>query len=223
MPPDTVKQRIAAREPLHVGFCALGTSAAELRTRCEREPMDYAFVDAQHSPYDDAALHEFCRHAASIDLGVVLRIMHPRQTWMIGHYLDLGLLGVVIPMVEEPEVVAAAIESCYYPPLGRRSWGPGRALGWAGRTAGFEYATWWNEHGLLMPQIETLAGVLRCRELVQPGVDMLVFGANDLELDLSRHPEAPFDTFDACRQYVADACADLPVKVAAGNSPLGDL
>lgn len=221
--PSDLKPRMHAREPLHVAFGRLGLTADELAALWARDAYDLMFVDAQHAPYDDAALHALCRLATEQRIPVVMRLIHPRQVWQIGHFLDLGLTGVVIPQTESPEVVAEAVESFYYPPLGRRSFGPGRALGWSDHSQGHEYADWWNETGVLILQIETLAGVLDCRSLVQPGVDMITFGANDLELDLRRYAQPILPDFQACVDHVVAQCADLDVKVGVGTSPLGRL
>lgn len=217
----TLKQRLHAGERIHVAFGQLGQDATALAALRAKENSDLLFIDAQHAPYDDASLLTLCRHAMALDWPVVMRLMHPQQAWQIGHILDLGLSGVVIPFTEDPAAVAAAVEAFYYPPLGRRSFGPGRAVGWAEHSQGHEYADWWNATGLLILQIETLAGALRCRELVQPGVDMITFGANDLELDLRRHPQPELADFDACVAHVVAQCAGLDVKVGAGLSPLG--
>lgn len=218
---ETLKRRAHAREPLYAAFGRLGLNEEQLTALVAKQPADMIFVDAQHSPYDDQSLLEFCQLANGMDLPVVLRLRHPREAFLLGHYLDLGLLGVVIPQTESPELVAETIEAFYYPPLGRRSFGPGRAACWSAHSQGHDYAEWWNDHGVLILQLESAAAVQNCRELVQPGVDLLTFGANDLLLDLTRYDAPPFDSFEACRDHVIDACDDLDVKVGRSESPLG--
>ena len=220
---ESLKQRIHAREPVNVGVARLGMTEDELSAALAKGPCDLLFVDAQHTPYDDRGLLELAIMANARGTGLALRIVSPRQAWLIGHFLDFGLLGVVIPQTEDPVTVDEAIAAFYYPPLGRRSWGPGRAFGFGEHREGYEYAEWWNNHGILIPQLETVAAVENCRALVKPGVDMLTFGADDLTLDLAAHPEAPFDSFEACREYVIEQTRGLDVKVGDGRSPVGRL
>ena len=45
-----------------------------------------------------------------------------------------------------------------------------------GRDNRREYAAWWNSHGILCLQIETLTAVTHARQLAKPGVDCLTGG-----------------------------------------------
>ena len=47
--------------------------------------------------------------------------------WLIGHPLDLGALGVIVPMVESGEEAVRAVSACRYAPDGERSIGLLRA------------------------------------------------------------------------------------------------
>ena len=85
-----------------------------------RAGFDYACVDVQHGMVDYAdALAMF----QAIELGN--SVPFARVTWnepgIIGRMLDLGAGGVIIPMVNTPADATAAVASCRYAPVGRRS------------------------------------------------------------------------------------------------------
>ena len=55
----------------------------------------------------------------------------------------------------------------------------------------------------------------------KPGVDMLMFGANDLQLDIETYVDPPFKTVEDCIQHVVDQMEGTGVRVAAGPKPAG--
>ncbi|NOZ21462.1 MAG: hypothetical protein GXP25_10285 [Planctomycetes bacterium] len=217
-----LKERIHRHETLSIAPGSTDMSGEKLQ-QLAAAGYDLIFIDGQHRPIDEKELLQFCKTAAQAGLPVVLRIRHPDEAFLAGRYLDFGPLGIIVPMVEREETVLRAIESFYYPPLGRRSWGPGDAYGWGQFAEGFPYAEWWNSHGVLMIQFESLPAILGAKGLIKPGVDMVVFGECDLTLDLSARPDAPFKTFDECHRHVVRETEDMDVKIGAGASPLGKL
>ena len=222
MTPAALKQRIHDGQTIHVAAGSTDTSAEQLRAKLDTDAYDMIFVDLQHPPVDEVALAAFCRTAADLDVPALVRIRHPREAYLIGHYLDLGALGVVVPQVEDEATVDEAVEAFYYPPLGTRSWGPARAYRWDD-FKDMPYADWWNSTGILVLQIESVPGVRNVRKLVKPGVDILAFGENDLTLSFRSHPDSPWGSFEECRGYVVEQTEDLDVKVGESNMPLGRL
>jgi 2-keto-3-deoxy-L-rhamnonate aldolase RhmA len=217
----TLKQRIHDGDGLNIGWASLTMSRDDLIAQLNEEAYDLVFVDAQHAPYDEHALIAFCNTAAEVGVPPLLRIRHTKLAFLAGNYADLGPLGILVPMVEHAATVEEAIENFYYPPLGKRSWGPihgyGRDLV-KDRTA---YGAWWNEHGILALQIETITGVTNARELAVPGLDLILFGGNDLSFSLEAHPERPYTSVEACWRQVEEATVGTGVRVASGFLPYG--
>ena len=95
--------------------------------------------------------------------------------WVIGHALDLGAQGVIVPLVDGPDEAAAIVAACRYAPTGRRSWG--RVRGDAG------------EEPLVLAMIETRAGLEAVDAIVATeGLDGVYIGPSDLSLGLGGHP-----------------------------------
>jgi 4-hydroxy-2-oxoheptanedioate aldolase len=103
---------------------------------------------------------------------------------MIGRLLDEGMMGIVVPMVNNAADAKAAADACRFPPTGTRSWGWGRA-----RAYGDDYSDWINDEIFLAVQIETVEAVENAEAIMAtPGVDGCWVGPADLSLSLGFHP-----------------------------------
>lgn len=167
-----------------------------------QDTYDFVSVDSQHSPYSEERLVDLCALAAAVGMPVQFRIKHTRHAYLIGNILDLGPLGIEVPLVEDAAIVDEAIDAFYYPQVGKRSWGGAARYGIQGRDDRLAYAQWWNDTGILCLQMETIRAVTKARQLAKPGVDCLTWGPADLSFDLEAHPEHPFRTVDDCLRHV---------------------
>lgn len=215
----TLKQRIHDGEVINIIYAPLDASKDELADLLSKDTYDLIGVDIQHNPYSEEGVVAFCQMAGELGVPVQLRIKHPRQAYLVGNYLDLGLLSVVVPLVENEETVDEAIEAFYYPPVGRRSWGPMWSYGFNDIQDRLKYAEWWNKNGILTLQLESVKAVTNVRKLAKPGVDMFVFGAMDLSFDLEKHPESPFESVEDCCRHVVEQLKGIDVRVGVGTVP----
>jgi 2-keto-3-deoxy-L-rhamnonate aldolase RhmA len=219
----TLKQRLHAKQSVNIAFTTLGMSEQELADKLAQESFDIVHIDAQHTPLDDRELVQFCQRAQAVGVPAQMRIRHTREAYAIGRYLDFGLFSVVVPQVEREETVDEAVEAFYYPPIGKRSWWPQWGYGFQRGRDRREYADWWNANGILVLQLESVPAILNVRQLAKPGVDMFAFGAADLGLSIEATPDSPFATFEECRNYVVKELKDLPIKVGASTSQVGQM
>jgi 4-hydroxy-2-oxoheptanedioate aldolase len=131
--------------------------------------------------------------------------------------LDAGVYGVICPMVNTPEEAEALVRAAKYPPRGFRSFGPVRAVLYAGG----DYAKHANAEIVVMPMIETAEAVKNIDEILKvPGVDAIYVGPSDLSLSLGCTPkldqtEAP--VVEAQKKIVA-ACKNHGVVAGIHNS-----
>jgi 4-hydroxy-2-oxoheptanedioate aldolase len=219
----TLKQRLHAKEGINIAFATLTMSEAELTERLGQEKYDMVHIDAQHTPVTDVELVRFCEMANALGMPPQIRIRHTREAYLIGRYLDFGLLSVVVPQVETEATVDEAIQAFYYPPIGKRSWWPQWGYGHQPGLERREYADWWNANGVLVLQLESLAAIRNVNQLAKRGVDMFAFGAADLGLSIEAHPNPPFTSFEECHRYVVDQLKDVPIKVGASTSQVGNM
>ena len=219
----SLKQRIHGGEMINIGTALTSASKSELTDILSEDSYDLIFTDAQHSAFSEEQLVSFCTNLAELGMPAQLRIKHTRNAYLIGNYLDLGPLAIVVPQVEGEAAVDEAIDAFYYPPIGKRSWGPRWGYGVKERSDRLEYAQWWNNNGILSLQLESVDAITNARKLAKPGVDMLVFGANDLLFSLETYPEVPFKTVEDCFEHVVKQLEGTRVKVGVGYSPAGRL
>jgi len=125
----------------------------------------------------------------------------------IARVLDMGAMGVMVPMVESAAQATTLVASAKYPPLGRR----GTAFGVAhddytgGDIAAKMSAA--NSATLLIAQIETETGVRNVDEIAAvAGIDVLWIGQFDLSTSLGIPGQFDHPDFQAAQARVIEAC-----------------
>jgi 4-hydroxy-2-oxoheptanedioate aldolase len=136
--------------------------------------FDWIGLDGQHGLFGHERTIALTQAAALGGTPVLIRVAsHDAAT--IGHALDAGAEGVIVPAVESADQARRIVSACRYPPDGTRSWGPTRM---AARTTEDT-----NACTLCIPMIETAEGLARIDEIVAvPGVDAIYVGPADLAL-----------------------------------------
>jgi 2-keto-3-deoxy-L-rhamnonate aldolase RhmA len=213
MADKSLKQRLREDEVLTLTKAPINASREQLETIAAQSAIDMFLVDAQHAPFNEDNLVSFCDSAAALEIPVHLRIKHTRHAFLIGNYLDLGPMAIMVPQVETEDTVDEAVDAFYYPPLGKRSYGPLWGYGFDDSRQRLEYAEWWNETGILVLQLESVNAVTNARLLAKPGVDMFAFGANDLNFSLEAYVGHPLKTVEDCIAHVEEQMAGTQVKV----------
>jgi 2-keto-3-deoxy-L-rhamnonate aldolase RhmA len=199
---ESLKQRINKGEFVVGVGVGMGTDRRQLETILARDSYGYVSVDSQHSPFSEEKLVQFCGVAGEAGIPVILRIKHTRHTYLIGNLLDLGPAGVEVPQVETVATVDEAVSYFYYPQTGIRSWGGAARWKVQGRQDRLDYSAWWNAHGVLWMQIESINAVTHARTLAKKGVDCLSWGPADLSFSREANPHHPLKTDDDCVKYV---------------------
>ena len=142
---------------------------------------DYTWFEMQHSTLefkDVEAMIAACPHAGAIPM---IRLPDA-QEWHIQHATDLGVLGVIIPTVDDVERAREAAKWARYPPVARRSSGGGQARTIWGIN-GINYAKTFNDNMLVVVMIETPTGVANAYDIASvPGIDVVIIGNNDLSV-----------------------------------------
>ena len=108
--------------------------------------------------------------------------------------LDMGVDGVIFPMVLNAEDAKMAVASCRYPPTGIRGFGPSRAA-YYGSIDMKEYIHEISKKVLVIIQIEDIEAIRNLDDILAvPGIGALVLGPCDLSASLGllgeiNHPE----------------------------------
>ena len=191
--------RNVAKDRLDAGELAIGVGLRQARTVDIAKIMktagfDWLFIDREHGAIsqDDAASIS----CAAQDAGITPIVRVPGfEHHHAAKALDGGAQGIVVPHVDTPEVAAAMVANCRYPPMGKRSvTGALPQIDFAAMPLD-QAAAAINASTLLVLMIETGEAVASADRIAAvPGVDVLLVGANDLSMELGvpgalDHPE----------------------------------
>jgi 4-hydroxy-2-oxoheptanedioate aldolase len=179
---NATKAKMLAGEPAF-GY-ELGMGSALVAEALAGTGIDYLQIDNQHGDWGpDSTLAAL----VAIEGGgatPIARVARNDYT-MIGRLLDVGCMGIVVPMVHTAEDAKAAADAVRFPPLGQRSCGWGRV----GRNDA-DYWDWIDEQVLLMVQIESITAVENAEAILStPGVDGCWIGPSDLAYSMGIHPK----------------------------------
>jgi 2-keto-3-deoxy-L-rhamnonate aldolase RhmA len=179
---QSVRVRLAARQPQVALFLALGSVAAT--EIAGHAGYDVLLIDHEHSPYDfENALH--CMNAARGTAAEVwVRIPQNDQAY-VKRILDCGADGIMCPMVNSAEDAARLVSYCRYAPRGVRGFAPTicRFNSYGYRRE--EYTKRIDHDLAIMVQIETQEGVDNADSIAAvEGVDIVFVGPADLSASL---------------------------------------
>lgn len=197
-----------------------------IQERVARHGYDYVCFDAQHGLVD---FQSILNGLIAIDAGAALgkndcagmvRVA-ANTVELIGHALDLGARGVIVPLIDNAEQAKAAVRACRYPRAGLRSYGPVRA----GLRSGPETATM-NDEVACIVMIETEEGLANLDEICAvEGVDGIYVGPGDLMLALGgrtiNDPDRAAD-FEAALARICEAAAKAGIG-AGIHTAAGDI
>lgn len=171
---NTVKQKLAAGKQVVGGTVNVGNP--DTYCAMANSGFDFLWIEMQHSPmsYQDVAhMVMACKGAPAMPF---IRVPDATEG-DIQKAVDLGAVGIIIPMVDDVQKVKNAIKFAMYPPKGKRSLGGGQY----GALYGPDYRRIANENMMIVAMIESPAGVKIARELAAiPEVDVVFVASTDL-------------------------------------------
>lgn len=140
--------------------------------------FDYVIIDTEHAPWTLPALQTALLAFRGVETVPIVRVPWNDQVH-IKQALDLGVEGIMAPMVRTAAEARALVAACRYPPDGSRGFGPRRAADY-GRDID-SYVASANSSQIVIPQIEDIRTVDEIEALLEvDGVDALCIGPNDL-------------------------------------------
>jgi 2-keto-3-deoxy-L-rhamnonate aldolase RhmA len=151
---------------------------------CNQAPhYDFTWFEMQHSTmrFDEVEkMVAACPRAGAAT--PILRIPDALEG-NVQKAMDMGMLGIIVPTVDDALEAREAARYARFPPVARRSSGGGQAQGlWAKLLPpGTTFRDSVNDNMLVIVMIETLEGVDNALEIAsQPGVDVVILGNADL-------------------------------------------
>ncbi|MFQ5466753.1 MAG: HpcH/HpaI aldolase/citrate lyase family protein [Kiloniellaceae bacterium] len=146
---------------------------------------DSLLVDQQHGMIDFQSAVTMFQAISTTDTVPLTRVPW-LEPGIIMKSLDAGAYGVICPMVNTRADAETLVGACRYAPDGNRSFGPMRALMYAGA----DYPQHANETVLAIAMIETRQALDNLDEILSvPGLDGVYIGPFDLGLSLGGQPK----------------------------------
>lgn len=171
---NTVKLKLAAGKQVVGGTVQVGNP--DTYCAMANSGYDFTWIEMQHSPmsYQDAANMIFaCKGSPAMPF---VRVPDATEG-DIQKAVDMGAVGIIIPMVEDLQKVRNAVKFAKYPPIGKRSLGGGNY----GAIWGPDYRQIANDNIMIVAMVESPRGVeLAAKMAAIPGVDVVFIASTDL-------------------------------------------
>ena len=188
---NTCKKKLFKGEPAMGAWLSMCSPiAAEIVANAG---YDAVIIDHEHGPGDFLNAISLMQAVGEGGPPPMMRVPWNDAVY-IKRALDIGVMGIIVPYVQNAKEARAAVDACRYPLRGDRGVAPhaARCSRWGARLG--EYLDAWPKQCLIMCQIETEEAIENIEEIAAvDGVDMLFLGPSDVSasvghmLDLA-HP-----------------------------------
>ena len=146
---------------------------------------DAITIDMQHGQSDYSSSIPMLQALSSSSSTPMVRVPWS-EPGIIMRMLDLGVLGIIAPMINTKADCEKFVSYCYYPPIGQRSFGPMRAQLIHGSSY-FENA---NKNILSFAMIETQQAVDNLDEILSiPNLTGVYIGPADMSVSYGMKPK----------------------------------
>ena len=184
------------REKIRRGEASLGVGIAfndATVTEALCTIYDSVWIDAEHKPFSLETVQAHAMATRGTGTAALVRVAW-NDPVLIKPVLDIGVDGIIVPMVKTAEEARQAVAACLYPPKGIRGYGPRRLYNLPPMNQQ-EFVKFANEEIIVIAQIEHFEAVNDLEEILAvPGLTGVVVGPNDLSgsmgmLGQTRHPD----------------------------------
>jgi 2-dehydro-3-deoxyglucarate aldolase/4-hydroxy-2-oxoheptanedioate aldolase len=222
MRPNPVKRKLAA------GGVALGTMMLEFATTgvgrlAAGAGAEFAVFDMEHTGWSIETIRTLMAACRCADLVPMVR-PPAREYDQIARSLDVGAMGLVMPLVSTPEQARFIVQCAKYPPVGRR--GAAFCIQHDDYADGdlVEKMRSANDELLIAAQIETVEGVENVEQIAAvQGIDALWIGQFDLTASMGIPGQFSHPDFVRAAQRIVRAGRAVGKAAAFGSLDLDQL
>jgi 4-hydroxy-2-oxoheptanedioate aldolase len=212
MQKNLTKAKLLAGEAV-IG-CFLRYRDASLAELLGYQGWDFFLFDGEHSTLEPKDCEDLVRASELRGVTSVVRVP-TSQPHVILRFLDTGVQGIQVPMVNTAADAESAVRAAKFSPRGIRGLAGSRAADYAQTTAFNEYVKTANAETLMIVQIETSQALTDVPQIAGiDGVDVVFIGPTDLSLSLGfpGQPQHP---------RVREAIDKIAAEVAQSGKILG--
>ncbi|MCC6178886.1 MAG: hypothetical protein IT305_26560 [Chloroflexi bacterium] len=178
--PNPLKAALAAGRP-QIGTWINQARNPAILTLLKSAGLDYARIDMEHSSPSIETVADMAVLGRALGFPLVVRPPEGNREW-ITRLLDIGVWGLHVPQVDNPDIAHAVVQAARYAPTGMR--------GQAGLGPNNDYdpsvgRTAMNEQVHITVMFESAEAFRHIDEIVSmPGVDAVTLGPSDLAQEL---------------------------------------
>lgn len=202
---NTVKEKLANGE-MTVGTMVFEFNSTGIGHLAGEAGADFVMFDMEHTGWSIETIRMLVATSRASKAIPMVRVP-ATQYHLISRPLDVGAMGIMVPMVESVEQARLIVQSVKYSPEGGR----GAAFtiahdNYEGGSVPDKMAEA-NQATMIIAQIETAAGVEACEAIAAvDGIDCLWVGHFDLSISMGIPGQFDHPDFIAAITRVAQAC-----------------
>lgn len=210
-----VREKILSGQPT-IG-CFMGLGSPNLAELLAHAGYDWLVIETEHNALDTAQVEHILMAMNGTETVPIVRIPSANPVF-IQRALDIGGMGILVPMVRTADEAQAIVDATRYPPQGKRGWGPLRASQYT--VDNEDYFNRANDNILVFLLIETKEAVENLEAIgTVPGVDVLYIGMWDLCLSMGLNLlHIPFPETDAVIERALEVGREVSVAIGFGES-----
>jgi 2-keto-3-deoxy-L-rhamnonate aldolase RhmA len=173
---NPVKQKLAEGKKVISG--TVYSSDPKIYCAMANSGFDFMWIEMQHSALTYAEVETMIWACRDAPAPAFIRVPDATEG-DIQKAMDIGALGIIVPMVDDADKVLNAIKFAKYPPLGRRSQGGGQYRGVHSNADNYRQQI--NDNVMIMAMIENQTGVANVDKIAAiDGVDIVFAASGDL-------------------------------------------
>jgi 2-keto-3-deoxy-L-rhamnonate aldolase RhmA len=179
--------------------------------------LDFAVLDAEHAPYDRAALDLAMVAGRAAGLPLFVRVAERTAAGLLS-VLDMGAAGVLVPHVDTEADAIEVVAHCRYVGGDRGYSSSPRAAGYG--ALGMKQAIAQGDRNVVVCQIESVAAVENAARIAAvPGLGAVFIGRADLALSMGLDNAQDPHVIDATQAVIrASLAAGTPVGMFVGSN-----
>lgn len=205
----------------------VGTMISEIQTpnivrMMSAAGFDYLIIDNEHGYFSNDTIANMAAIANGINMPIIVRISDVSRA-QITKLLDIGVDGLLVPMIESKEQLEKCINYAKYPPIGNRGVSTQRAHTNYNPKEIKETLKNSNNKTMIFAQIESRKGIKNLKDILEvPFVDGIFIGPNDLSLDLGDIGNFESKDFEESCEYIINECSkkNIPIGLISSKHDL---